>query len=103
MANEYIDPDPSTGRRVVTIAQWDKRPDALIDTCAYWFSKEAYECSMDPWSVVDGVDKHVDGAGFDVWFASGQMKAAAGTQQLYVDARHYILLPMVNKDVTPHC
>lgn len=85
----FHDPCPATGRRVVTVAQWDKRPDTLIDTSAYWFSTDAEEMGMDPWSVIDGIDKHTEGAGFDAWFANGQMKVVTGDQRIYVAAKHY--------------
>ena len=35
MSNQYPDPFPDTGRRVVTVAEWNNRPDELIEECAY--------------------------------------------------------------------
>lgn len=83
------DPCAKTGRRVVTVAQWHHRPDELVDVSAYWFSPELEQSGLDPWSLIDGVDAHTDDAAFDVWFASGRMKAVPGGQEIYIRARDY--------------
>lgn len=89
----FIDPDPRTGRRVVTVAQWDKRPDSLVDESAYWFDQENADFGLDPWSVIDGIDKHTDDHLYDVWMASGKCRSdIAGRQRIYIAAKHFDLL-----------
>lgn len=61
MSNQYPDPCPETGRRVVTVAEWNNRPDELIDEYAYWFNPEAADVGLDPWRLIEGIDAHTNG------------------------------------------
>ncbi len=85
----FQDPCATTGRRVVSVAQWHRRPDELVDVAAYWFSPVQDALGLDPWSLIDGIDAHTDGEDFDVWFASGRMKTVPGGQEIYIRARDY--------------
>jgi len=79
-------------RHRVTVAQWDKRPDSLVDEAAYWFAPYAEECGNDPWAVIDGIDAHTTGGRFDVWFASGQCVTVEGSKPIYVGDKHIVPL-----------
>jgi Protein of unknown function (DUF2761) len=64
--------------------------DLGADIPGYWFNADNEECGLDPWSLVDGIDPHTDGNGFDVWFASGWMVtlAANDPRVIFVSATH---------------
>jgi len=85
----YPDPCPETGRRVVTVAEWNNRPDELIDEYAYWFNPEAADVGLDPWRLVEGIDAHTNGREYDVDFANGTFKTVTGGQPIYVRPQHY--------------
>jgi hypothetical protein len=94
----YPDPCPDTKRRVVTLAQWAKRPDVLIDTTAYWYNPSALEFNTDPWRLIESVDPHVKGDLYDVWFASGSSKEnLPGTQRIYITEHSFKVLTLPNK------
>ena len=57
---------------------------------AYWFSDDAYDFGLDPWAAVEGVDPHVDGVHYDVWFESGKTITVPGRVQLFVPAKHLV-------------
>lgn len=63
---------PPRYRVRTTVGEWDKRPDALCDTNAYFYSPEADANGLEPWSMIDGTDARTDGASVDLWFASGR-------------------------------
>lgn len=96
VAPGYYDPEPETGRRLVTVGEWDKRPDSLVDEYAYWYNPTDAEYGLDPWRVVDGIDPPADdapaGTLYDVWFASGHSRACTPDHLLYVTATHYAVL-----------
>lgn len=90
MPQALIDPCPKTGRRVITIAQWNARPDNMVDYSAYWFDTEAEACGFEPWRIIDEVDPHTSGGLFDVWFRNGKCRPnVSGDQQIYVSPKHY--------------
>lgn len=94
-AEVYPDPEPHTGRRLVTVAEWNARPDELVDEYAYWYNPTDAEFGLDPWRLVDGIDPPAEpqpGDLYDVWFASGHSKACTPDAFLYVSAPHYPLL-----------
>lgn len=79
-----------TQRRAVTVAAWAKRPDYLLDAAAYWFRPDSEALGLDPWRVIDGVDAHMTGDAFDVWFASGTCaENIPGEKTIYVSETHY--------------
>ena len=55
---------------------------------AYWFSDDAEDFGADPWAVVEGVDPHVDGVHYDVWFESGKTITVPGRVELFISKRH---------------
>lgn len=86
-------PCPKTGRRLVYVWEWAKRPDALVDEYAYWFSPEADACGLDPWRLVEGVDAHIGAFDlFDVLFADGTYRTVEGRAGIYIRAKHYEVL-----------
>lgn len=89
MNAQYPDPCPETGRRVVTVAEWHKRPDELIDTWAYWFNPEAHALGLECWKLVEGIDAHTRGRAFDVDFVHGTFRTVTGEQPIYVRPQHY--------------
>lgn len=88
-ASQYPDPCPDTGRRLVSVAEWNDRPDALIDEYAYWYSPEAAEMGLDPWRLIEGIDAHMQGRAFDVDFANGTYHTTPGHHPIYIAAKHY--------------
>ncbi len=88
----FPDPCPHTGRRVVTVAQWNARPDELIDEYAYAFNPEAAEMGLDPWRLIEGIGAHTNGRNFDIDFANGTFRTVTGEQQIYVSAKHFAKL-----------
>ena len=89
MSNQYPDPCPHTGRRVVTVAEWNNRPDELIDEYAYWFNPEAADVGLDPWRLIEGIDAHTNGREFDVLFPPASFRTVTGEQPIYVRPQHY--------------
>jgi len=81
-----------TDRRLVSVAEWNARPDELIDECAYWFNFEAAQVGLDPWRLIEGIDAHINGGAFDVIFVNGTFKTVTGEQMIYVRAKHYEIL-----------
>lgn len=90
---------PYRERVRITVAQWAKRPDALIDSSAYLFNAEAHEMGLESWRVVDGVDPLVDGSAFDIWLASGRcISAQPGSAFLYVSEAHAAALAQASPE-----
>ena len=73
----------------VTVAEWNNRPDDLIDEYAYWFSPEAADVGLDPWRLVEGIVAHTRDGLYDVDFASGTFRTARGDELLYIPAKFY--------------
>ena len=88
----YPDPCPETGRRVVTVAEWNNRPGGLIDESAYWFNPEAADVGLDPWRLIEGIDAHTNGREFDVLFPPASYRTVTGEQQIYVSAKHFAMM-----------
>lgn len=86
---QYLDPCPETGRRRVTVAEWNNRPDALIDKYAYWYDPEAAEMGLDPWRLIEGIDAHARDGLYDVDFANGTYRTTPGEHPIYVRAQHF--------------
>jgi len=88
------DPCPETGRRLVTVAEWNDRPDQLIDEYAYWFSPAAKALGLDPWRLVEGVERHRPycATKFDVLFVNGRYLTVSGEAPIYIRAVHYEVL-----------
>lgn len=79
--------DCETGRVCVLVA--DYAASGLNgDAPAYWYSADAASFCMDPWALIDGIDPHVSGQQFDVWFASGSCKTVGRDAVLYLAAKH---------------
>lgn len=91
MNNEFPAVHAATGRRAVTVEQWNARPDVLIDTAAYFYRPENDALDLHCWYVIDGVDPHTDDSGlFDIWFASGAcLPNVQGLRTIYVSAKHF--------------
>lgn len=89
MSNQYPDPCPHTGRRAVTVAEWNNRPDELIDTWAYWFNPEAHALGLECRKLVEGIDAHTRDGLYDVDFANGTFRTARGDELLYIPAKFY--------------
>lgn len=83
---------PIDGRMPITVAEWDARPDALVDSSAYWHNADALDYGGDPWRVIEGVDKHAQGDSYDVWFASGTQRTADAGQVIYIAAKHHAIM-----------
>jgi hypothetical protein len=96
IANGEIVDCRSHYRHRITVAEWNSRPDELIDVAAYTYNKEADDYGLDPWRVVDGIDPIIAGddeGKFDVWFASGRcMEAVSGSYPLYIHEKHVAIL-----------
>lgn len=74
---------PTTGRVAVTVA--DLADSNLNgDVTAYWLDENADFFGLDPWRTVEGIDKHLDGSGFDVWYAGGGSRKVAGDALIYL-------------------
>ena len=74
----------ATKRLRVTVAEWAKRPDSLVDTTAYYFNPHAEKLGIEAWRLVEGVDPRNDGDVFDVWMVDGACYAAPGHAYLYI-------------------
>jgi len=61
---------PSTGRVAVSVAELAES-DLNGDITAYWLNENAELFGLDGWRTVEGIDPHVDGTEFDIWFESG--------------------------------
>lgn len=85
----YPDPCPDTARRVVTVAEWNSRPDELIGEFAYWFNPEAAAVGLYPWRLIEGIDARMNGHGFDVLFFPASFRTVTGEQPIYVRPQHY--------------
>lgn len=57
------------------------------DVSAYWFNENADKMNLDPWTLVEGVDPHLDGERLDVWFANGCMKTVGYSAILFLSAK----------------
>jgi hypothetical protein len=86
---KYPDPCPDTGRRVATVAEWADRPDELIDEYAYWHDPELAEMGLDPWRLIEGVDRRLVGGAYDVDFVNGGYRTVPGDQKIYIRAKHF--------------
>lgn len=80
------------GRRAVTVAEWNNRPDELIDEYAYWYNPEAAADGFDPWALIEGIDPHIRDGQYDVLFVKGTYRTVSGDQTIYVRAHHYDVL-----------
>lgn len=86
------DPEPTTGRRLVTARQWAGRPTRLDDAAAYWYDADAARAGLDPWTAIQDVI-HEGTNKYDVWFlATGQALTVEGGQGLYIHSDAYELL-----------
>jgi len=61
---------PSTGRVAVSVAELAES-DLNGDVTAYFLDENAELFGLDGWRTVEGIDPHVDGTEFDIWFESG--------------------------------
>lgn len=77
----------TASRTAVTVAAWHNRPDALVDEYAYHFSERAEELGMDPWSLIDGVDRNKNGT-FQVYLVNGACLDRDGSAIIYVKPAH---------------
>lgn len=79
--------EPTTGRVAVLVREY-AHSDLNGDAPAYWYSAQSEGWGLDPWRLVEGVDPHVDGASFDVCFASGGTRTVGPLMTFFVSAEH---------------
>ena len=85
----YPDPCPETGRRLVTVAKWGKRPDDLIDEYAYWRDPEK---GQEKWRLVEGVTLHAQSRLYDVLFSVRSCpphRTTLGEHPIYISSQNY--------------
>lgn len=76
---------PKTGRVAVRISDF-AASDLNGDSSAYLFSQEADDMGLDPWRAIEGVDAHLKGEAFDIWFADRGFKTAGPQSSVFVSA-----------------
>lgn len=77
--------DFDTGRVCVLVRDY-AGSDLNGDAAAYWWIEHASSFGGDPWALVEGIDPHMDGQHFDVWFASGKCLTVTPGATLYLSA-----------------
>lgn len=88
------------GNRVrirITAAEWNVRPDELVDAPFYLFSPEAEQFGTEAWQLGDGVEKWPARDGmpdaYEVWLATGKsLQGKPADFPLYVSAEHFDVL-----------
>ena len=76
-------------RRRTNLLEWERRPAELANAPAYWFSPYAESCGLDPWTLIDSIERLPKGDHFDVWFAVGQCLTVPGEAPVYVSESTY--------------
>lgn len=84
VAPGYI--DAATGRVALSLKEFH---DLGADITGYWLNESAEELHLECWAMVEGLDPHVNGKGYDVWFANGQMIEVAidSTRCIFVSGK----------------
>lgn len=63
---------PRTNRRCIEVSLF------FAEYCdeenGYTYDPEMAACGLEPWRRIDGVDAHVRGTSFDIWYADGGYK-----------------------------
>lgn len=68
MTLKFNDPghfDNETKRIAIPLIEFYDKFDP--DTTCYLYNANAEELGLDPWRLVDSIDKHTNGIGFDIW------------------------------------
>lgn len=88
----------NTKRYRVTLADWHKRPDDLIDAACWLYSKSLDDDGLDPWREVDSIDWEAGKTDNPEWF---ELHPAVGgyesqfnrkylpTEYVYISQRDY--------------
>lgn len=76
---------PTTGRVAVLVADLADS-DLNGDAPAYFYNEEAEDMGLDAWRLVEGIDPHTNGQGFDVCFASGTYKTVGLQMTVFLSA-----------------
>jgi len=79
------------GRMPVTVAEYASVPGYMDnDVPAYKYDAEARELGLECWRLIDGIDAHIGGGMFDIWFANGNKpKTVNGGYVIYVAQKHH--------------
>ena len=62
------------------------------DAPAYLYDRTADEFGLEPWSMIDGIDPHVNMAEFDIWLANGKCRRVGPLMTVFVAAKHAALI-----------
>lgn len=74
---------PITGRVAVRVAEL-ANSDLNDDITAYWLDENAELFGLDAWRTVEGIDPHVDGSAFDIWFGGSGSKTVKADALVYL-------------------
>lgn len=85
----YIDTE--TNRVAIQAAKYQDS-DLNGDAPAYWYSTESAAHGLDPWRIIDGIDKHTHGDGYTIWLSNGATREVKGDHIIYVAEKHYDFL-----------
>lgn len=77
--------DPATGR-VAVLAGDLADSDLNGDVPAYWLDQDAEALGLDPWRLVEGIDRHAYGPAMDVCFVSGTFKTIGPNMTVFLSA-----------------
>lgn len=88
--------DWKTGR-VAVLASKYADSDLNGDVYAYYYSEANDEMGLEPWKLVDGVDKHTNGDSMDIWFASGNSMTVGASMTIFLAEKDALRLGVQSK------
>jgi len=74
---------PGTGR-VAVLASDYADSDFNGEGVAYWYNEDADVMGYECWTMIDGIDPHVSGGSWDVWFVHGAYKTVGPAMTIFV-------------------
>jgi hypothetical protein len=74
---------PRTGRVAVSVPAF-VASDLNGDAAAYFYSQQAEDMNLDPWRMIEGIDAHINGESFEIWFADGGFKTVGPRTTIFV-------------------
>lgn len=82
---------PDTGRvAVLATAFCDSSLNG--DAYAYWYDNTADQWGMDPWQIIESIDRHATGSSMDAVFTDGSVRLLSVRRCIFVSAKHAAIL-----------